>query len=220
MQSISVYKNIAANALSGNWGKCALATLIYFIIMELPSWLAMPNSELYSYSYSGYSGYSLLYIVFVICLMPLTWGFHVFFLKICRDENPGMGFMFSGFSGGRYLKLLGTLLLMAVYELLWLLCLVIPGIVKSYSYSMTYFIMNDNPDICYDAAITESSRMMRGHKMQLFLLDLSMIGWGFLSVLTLGIGFLFLVPYNYTAHAAFYEELKAEQPAAEIEFTV
>lgn len=116
MQSISVYKNIAANALSGNWGKCALATLVYFIIMELPSWLAMPNNELYSYSYSGYSGYSLLYIVFVICLMPLTWGF--------------------------------------------------------------------------------------------------------LSVLTLGIGFLFLVPYNYTAHAAFYEELKAEQPAAEIEFTV
>lgn len=75
---------------------------------------------------------------------------------------------------------------------------------------MTEFILKDNPDMNGEQAICESMRMMQGHKMQLFLLDLSMIGWVILSCLTAGIGFLFLVPYVYSAHAHFYEELKEQ----------
>ena len=76
---------------------------------------------------------------------------------------------------------------------------------------MTEFILKDNPEMSGEEAICESMRLMQGHKMQLFLLDLSMIGWLILSFLTLGIGLLFLMPYNYTAHAHFYEDLKAKQ---------
>ncbi|MGN1264053.1 MAG: DUF975 family protein, partial [Prevotella sp.] len=60
----------------------------------------------------------------------------------------------------------------------------------------------------YDAAIEESMKLMSGHKMKLFLLDLSFIGWFILCCLTLGIGFIFLIPYMECAHARFYEDLR------------
>ena len=73
-----------------------------------------------------------------------------------------------------------------------------------------FFILKDEPELKYNAAIEKSMSMMNGYKMKLFLLDLSFIGWMILSVLTLGIGLLFLQPYMSTARAAFYEDLKAE----------
>jgi len=116
--------------------------------------------------------------------------------------------LFDGFS--QYVRITLAELLKGIYVLLWLFLFIIPGFVKSYSYAMTEFILKDNPEISGEDAICLSMKMMQGHKMQLFLLDLSMIGWLILSFLTLGIGFLFLVPYNYSAHAHFYEDLKAE----------
>lgn len=89
--------------------------------------------------------------------------------------------------------------------------LIVPGMMKYYSYSMTSFILKDNPDMEGDEAIDASIEIMVGHKADLFLLDLSMIGWVLLSCITCGIGFLFLCPYIYTAHAHFYEDLKKEQ---------
>lgn len=76
---------------------------------------------------------------------------------------------------------------------------------------MTLFILKDEPELKYNAAIEKSMKMMSGYKMKLFLLDLSFIGWAILCILTLGLGFLFLSPYVTTAHAAFYEELKKTQ---------
>ena len=82
-----------------------------------------------------------------------------------------------------------------VYTFLWTLLLVIPGIMKSYSYAMTLFILKDYPELQYNAAKEKSMAMMSGHKMKMFLLDLSFIGWAILCCFTLGIGFLFLAPY-------------------------
>ena len=68
-------------------------------------------------------------------------------------------------------------------------------------------------NICHDAlyaAREKSMAMMSGHKMKMFLLDLSFIGWAILCCFTLGIGFLFLAPYVEASHAAFYEDLKKE----------
>ncbi|MBP8089023.1 MAG: DUF975 family protein, partial [Phocaeicola sp.] len=96
------------------------------------------------------------------------------------------------------------------YTFLLTLLLVIPGIMKSYSYAMTLFILKDYPELQYDAAIEKSMAMMSGHKMKMFLLDLSFIGWAILCCFTLGIGFLFLAPYVEASHAAFYEDLKKE----------
>jgi uncharacterized membrane protein len=86
--------------------------------------------------------------------------------------------------------------------------LVIPGIVKFYSYAMTPYLRYENPMLSAETLICKSMKMMNGHKMKLFLLDLSFIGWLLLCILTLGIGFLWLIPYMQSARAAFYEDLR------------
>ena len=99
---------------------------------------------------------------------------------------------------------------MTVYTLLWTLCLIVPGIIKSFSYALTPFILNERPELSADEAIELSMKMMDGHKMDMFLLYLSFIGWYLLALLTCCIGFLWLMPYIYTTQAAFYEDVKAE----------
>ena len=79
---------------------------------------------------------------------------------------------------------------------------------KALAYDMAEFIMADNPDIDAQDAIHRSRVMMDGHKMKLFLMYLSFIGWGLLCLLTLGLGFLLLVPYIQTSLAVFYQDLK------------
>ena len=104
----------------------------------------------------------------------------------------------------------GGMLLMAVYTFLWTLCFIIPGIIKSFSYAMTPYILNERPELTADEAIELSMKMMEGHKMDLFIFYLSFIGWYLLAILTCFIGYLWLIPYVYTAQAAFYEDVKAE----------
>lgn len=201
MKTISEYKDMALLSLEGKWGKAAIASLIAFIILELfgssPSFFMDPIPSM------------VLQGVLSVLLLPLAWGYITFFLRIIRDENLDYGHLFDGFN--QYFRIFLAELLKGIYILLWALLLIIPGLIKEYSYAMTEFILKDNPEMSGEEAICESMRLMQGHKMQLFLLDLSMIGWLILSILTLGIGFLFLMPYNYTAHAHFYEDLKAKQ---------
>ncbi len=97
-----------------------------------------------------------------------------------------------------------------LYVGLWSLLLVIPGIVKSYSYSMTTFILAEHPELTASEAINRSKLMMEGHKMDLFILDLTFIGWIFLAALPASLGFVLLNPYTNAAHAAFYRQLQAE----------
>lgn len=191
---------MALRSLEGNWTKAVVASLIAFLILEIvgssPSMLVDPVPGMV---WQG---------VITIMLLPLAWGYTVFFLRMAREENTDYERLFDGFS--QYVRITLAELLKGIYVLLWMLLLIIPGIVKDYSYAMTEFILKDHPEISGEEAICQSMKMMQGHKMQLFLLDLSMIGWFILSCLTLGIGFLFLVPYNYSAHAHFYEDLKEQ----------
>ena len=196
MKENSEYRSLARMSLSGKWAFGAIASIICWVIMCAPG-------ELVNSAYDIQLGQ--LWGLFVI---PLSWGYGVLWLALARNENVDYGMLFDGFKD--YLRIFLTLLLVQIYTILWMLLLIIPGLVKCYSYSMTSFILKDNPEMKYDAAINESMRMMQGHKMKLFLLDLSFIGWFFLSILTLGIGFSFLQPYMSTAHAHFYEDLKTE----------
>ena len=113
----------------------------------------------------------------------------------------------------QYLRITLTLLLQGIYTFLWTLLLVIPGIIKHYSYSMTSYVLHDNPELKYDDAIDRSIKLMKGHKMKLFLLDLSFIGWILLGIITCGIGMLWVYPYWLTSHAAFYNDLLEEEAA-------
>ena len=101
-------------------------------------------------------------------------------------------------------------LLIFVYTFLWTLLFIIPGIVKSYSYAMTPYILADHPELSGEQAISRSMAMMQGNKLRLFLLHLSFIGWAILATLTCGIGFLWLYPYIYASMAVFYEDVKKD----------
>lgn len=98
-------------------------------------------------------------------------------------------------------------LLTGIFTALWSLLFIIPGIVASYRYAMAPFIQAEHPEYTASEAISASKEMMYGKKLELFLLDLSFIGWILLCVLTLGFGNLFLRPYRAAAYAAFYRSL-------------
>lgn len=188
----SELRAVSRTTLSGNWMMAALATLIYLLIAGGVSSIPVAGS-----------------VLAIIITYPLAYGFAILFLDLFREGKPiDIGKLFDGFKD--FGRVWGTLILVAIYTILWTCLLIIPGIVKSYSYALTPFILKDEPELKYNAAIEKSMRMMDGYKMKLFLLDLSFIGWMILSVLTLGIGLLFLQPYMNTARAAFYEDLKAE----------
>ena len=126
-----------------------------------------------------------------------------------REKDIDFGILFEGFQD--YSRIFITKFLQQLYTALWSLLLIVPGIIKGYSYAMTDYILKEEPEMKNNAAIEKSMAMMEGNKMKLFMLDLSFIGWALLCFLTLGIGFLFLIPYVQSAHAAFYEDLKAQQ---------
>ena len=106
-----------------------------------------------------------------------------------------------------------------IYTFLWSLLFVIPGIIASYSYAMTEYILAEHPEISADEAIDLSKQMMDGNRWRLFCLDFSFIGWDILCGLTLGIGYLWLTPYKQTARAAFYREVSGtEKPDFENEW--
>ncbi len=89
-------------------------------------------------------------------------------------------------------------------------CFLIGPLNIGFAYAMTPYILAENPELSAWDASTRSREMMKGHKFDLFYLYLSFIGWGILAVLTLGIGFIWLVPYVQTTTAAFYNDLKSE----------
>ncbi len=154
---------------------------------------------------------------------PLTIGVSLVFMKLARNHNSvELSDIFVSFSE-RFAKdfLLG--LMVAVFTLLWSLLFIIPGIIKYYSYSMAYYVSLDHPEWGWKECIDESIRLTNGHKGELFVLDLSFIGWYIVGSLCFGIGTLWVAPYHITAQANYYEALKANaQPAytAPVEPTV
>lgn len=210
-------RRIARENLAGNWGNAILAAFLAALLgglitsginfnieisendfKELPSAL-----KTIFFSLLGVGG-TLNFVHFILGGV-IRQGYCVYLLKQYDRRDPQVNDLFSQFDyfGNAFcLKFLQGL-----FTFLWMLLLIIPGIVKSYAYSMAPFIMAENPDIRPREALRASEALMDGHKAELFFLELSFIGWGLLSALTLGIGSLWLNPYIQAAHAAFYRNL-------------
>ena len=105
-------------------------------------------------------------------------------------------------------------LLQLVYIWLWSLLFVIPGIVKGYAYSMSMYVLADNPGKPALECIRESQNITNGHKMDLFVLHLSFIGWVLLGFITLGIAYIWVIPHMSAAYANAYNSLK---PVVEVQ---
>jgi uncharacterized membrane protein len=193
MQENSALRAAARSQLRGTWLASVGFVFVYGVLVSVAS---------------GLAGIGLL-----IVGGPLALGYYGYFLHKARGETASFGNLFDGFDN--FGKAFLLFLFKGIFIALWSLLLFIPGIVKSFSYSMAYFILKDNPDMSALDAITASRKMMNGYKGKLFCLYLSFIGWVLLCGLTFGIGYLWLSPYITLSVSNFYEDLKKNQTAAQ-----
>ena len=139
-------------------------------------------------------------------------GYAKFLLKQYDRKQLQFSDLFSQFE--RFGTGFAQQFLRVLFTTLWMLLFIIPGIVKGLSYAMTPFILEEHPEMTASEAIKASMRLMDGHKMDLFILGLTFIGWQILACLTMGIGFLFLNPYMNAAYAAFYRSISTGRQEA------
>lgn len=248
MKCASDFRTIARGALKGRWGLAVIAGLIASLLDAIASSgpeiqfnysdngasvnLMFANQQVYSSSggwlpeLNAFIVGGAIYIMLAALLMSavffvlgsvISLGYSRFNLDLVdRRKDPDIGTLFGYFLHWKNAAI--ARLLETVYVFLWSLLLVIPGIVASYSYAMTPYILAEHPEIPAGDALATSKKMMDGNKWRLFCLHFSFIGWGILSALTMGIGNLWLTPYKQAATAAFYRDVSGSEdisPASE-----
>lgn len=116
--------------------------------------------------------------------------------------------IFYSFSNDKYLNIVKTTLLRDLYVLLWSLLLIVPGIIKAYSYFMVPYILAENPGITTERAFEISRSVTEGEKWRMFLMNISFMGWYLLGVICFGVGILFVLPYHKATQAELYGALR------------
>lgn len=154
--------------------------------------------------------YLFLFLWGLLASVPVSIGFSLFFIGILTNSLNQSGGSFKNFDFRDFnSSLMGDQFIIIAFILaMAAILLAIPAIIKGYSYRMTPWILADNPKIGYQRALKLSIALTRGQKMNIFVLDLSFIGWGLLCLLTCGIGYLFLAPYYYATQAELYAVIR------------
>ncbi len=234
MWTISEVKAKGREAFKTNYWRCVLVTFILTMVSGVAASSSTAGGDNGESATSEFSSafqtlnadqqatfigilLGMLGIGFIIGLLirifiknPLEVGCYNFFKKNVLNPPADLGAVKEGFSDFGHIFI--TLLLRDLFNCLWLILFIVPGIVKMYSYKMVPYIIKDNPELSATEVITRSREMMNGNKWKAFLLDLSFIGWILLSIITLGIAAFFWVgPYVYSTEAALYLELKDKQ---------
>jgi uncharacterized membrane protein len=189
----------ARKSLSGRWGLAVGTFFVYMLIMG-----GLGNLD-YAFSSDGLK--IAVNLAQLLLGGAFSLGIATFSLAIARNEDAKLKMIFYGFK--YYVKTLGLYLLMVLFVLLWMLLLIVPGIIAAISYSLAFYIMHDDPNIGVMEAIDKSKKMMYGYKWKYFCLGLRFLGWVFLCIFSLGIGFLWIIPYIQISFAKFYDDVKA-----------
>jgi len=145
---------------------------------------------------------------------PLSLGLIMVYLSVTYGEDVQINMLFDGFRNHNMGKTILLFLMVIFFTMLWSLLFVIPGIIKAYSYSMSFYILAENPDMTAKEALNESKEIMKGNKLNFFILELSFFFWLLLVVVTFGIAAIYVEPYMQLTYANFYHNIK-RQPAAE-----
>lgn len=185
-----ILMQMARESLKGKWG-LAIGTFVVYLLISVVLQIIPIVGLIASLIISG----------------PFALGWAVFGLSISRNQDAKLEQIFQGFNN--FVTALCAYLLMILFSLLWMLLLIIPGIIAGISYSMTFYILADDNSIGVMDAIDKSKKMMDGYKWKYFCLCLRFLGWALLCILTLGIGFLWLMPYMQVSMAKFYDDVKA-----------
>lgn len=149
-------------------------------------------------------------VIGALLALPITVGSSYAFINLSRGKPSELGDLVVSLRGRSYFNHVVQLFLRGLYLFLWALLLIVPAIIKNYSYFLTPYILADDPEEANP--ITRSRELMDGHKLQLFGLQLSFIGWYILGALTLGIlTILYVQPYYRQTMANYYEYIKTNQ---------
>lgn len=142
-----------------------------------------------------------------IVMKIVSVGFIIFVMNTIRRTGAVVGNLLDGF--GIFIRIIILELLSGIFILLWSLLLIVPGIIASYRYRLAVYLLIDHPEWSPMECIRESKRLMAGHKWELFVLDLSFIGWSILESLNF-IGYfvmIYTLPYKQFSYALYYETL-------------
>lgn len=210
--------------LKGRWAEAAMLTFVLVIVTFFASCIGSAidiavfgpsrvvlTTDADAYSLVSGTGTSCFSYLASLLLLPMGWGYTMAFLGNHRgqsDDPFALGNLFVGYRD--FWRVFSTMLIASLMEILFYLLLIIPGIWMQLRLAMVPFILRDYPEQGGNKALRLSADMMQGHKLRLFCLWLSFLGWLLLCILTLGIGFLWLCPYIQQTMANFYEEVKAD----------
>lgn len=209
-------KNIAKDRIRGNiifflvcglivGGISLFLSLIYALPMRYQEGMRM--IEMINNNRGGFIWMVLSFLV----MTPLTFGLYFTLMKIYRNKNDKkFSHLFSCFNSEKLGRIYLVTILLAVFVFLWSLLLVVPGIIKAYSYSQANYLILDEPQLKPMEALHKSSELMYGHKFELFILQLSFFWWMILSSISFGIAMIYVAPYMEMTFLAFYYHLRKE----------
>lgn len=208
-------KQCAKLFLKNHYGEALLFTFISLLLggsvaSGVDFSVLLSGTSTLSESESGaFSGVTLSLVSLVIG-GAVSLGYVRYLFALSYSQPANLSILFSEFNrlGDAFL----LKFLKSLYVLLWSLLFLIPGIMKGYSYSMSTYILTENPGMTASQALGHSTELMSGHRFRLFCLHLSFLGWMILSAFTLGIGYIFLFPYMEVAQFAFYLDLTGRRP--------
>lgn len=216
MKTNQELKNSALAALKGNWAPAVLGAIFFTFatcLITSPGYCA--NMAAFGMPFFDSINPKLLkifsnssFLLNFFLLYPLSLGYSVAHKELLQNGDAAITRNTVRLAFSDYVRNAVSILLVYLYTLLWTLLFIVPGIIKGLAYSLTPFIVKDNPQLSPNQAINLSMKMMKGHKFDLFYLYLSFIGWILLAMLTLGIGLLWVIPYMQTSMAAFYLDVK------------
>ena len=187
-----VLMQMARKSLKDKWGLAIGTYVVYMLIIGA----IQTTTEFFP----------LVGLLLLAISGPMALGIAIFSINISRNQDARLEQIFQGFNN--FNTSLGAYLLMLLFTFLWTLLLIIPGIIAVLSYSMTFYILADDNSIGAMEAIDKSKKMMDGYKWKYFCLGLRFIGWSLLCILTLGIGFLWILPYMHVSMVKFYDDIK------------
>lgn len=240
MKNASDFRSLAREALKGRWIMAVLVGLVAMILGGIDSIgpevklnvdltgmdvsltvadtpIVSTNGGVNPYIQSFLVGGAVAIVIIALIIGVFYFvigsfvgvGYARFNLELVDHREAGFETLFSSFSNWKTTAV--ARFLQGIYIMLWSLLFIIPGIMASYSYAMTEFILAEHPELSASEAIGRSKEIMYGNRMRLFCLDFSFIGWNVLCAFTAGIGNLWLTPYTKAARAAFYREISGTE---------
>jgi len=210
MISNTEIRNLSKEQLKGKWGAAALTFLLYAIIVTALDYIPIPGLTVGPFGDGIYAQQEFaIPLLKMLTSGALGIGLCIYHLKIAKNSEPNISELFEGFN--QFLQSIVAYILISIVVIVGFIFFIVPGVIAGLALSQTFYIMAENPGISAVDAMKQSWEMTEGHKMQLFTLGLSFIPWIILSILTLFIGLLWLIPYMYVCYSNFYLRLNGEE---------